>query len=255
MAYQPKRVANGGTLSGTAKVQIAKSGKKVRVEFEPAVQGAEDFYVLDKSNCPEYVMTGEYMVSLDSKGEKMYSMRPVEGLYVGKVQKFVSEKDKPPTPKTVNVAPKQGNPYSFEAFTVLLEVTRGTEKGMVIPYNLRYHFSKTKEDVKGNEEITVAYGHLKSKYTGVLEEFMDTTGAWEQGPMKYSDNVLPMIEKRILRQAKEFNILLKGGWVDKVFPLQKEIVKETIAEEEPIAENFEDVASEAEELPWEEVTE
>jgi hypothetical protein len=80
---------------------------------------------------------------------------------------------------------------------------------------LRYHFSEATED----EKSVVAYSHPKSKYTPMLIEFCDVTGVWERGVMPYKDNVLPLIEKRVMHEDKEFQFLMKGGWVDSFIPI------------------------------------
>ncbi len=254
MAYKPQKIQTGGFLTGIASVQLHKDGKRVRVQM---LDDEDKTFIIDRKECPEYIMTGEFVVTLSSKGDHIYSMRPVDGLFLMRTQKFVSDGEQPPAPKTINVKPDKGNAYSFEAFTVLLEIVSGKENGMVVPYNLRYHFVPAEEEVtiKGKKQIAqvVALGHLKSKYTAALEEYLDVTHAWDRGPIPYQDNILPSLEKRILRENVTFNVLMKSGWVDKVFPKQGDVQAEKLPDSGE-SEELDEVADEVvgTDLSWDE---
>ncbi len=93
---------------------------------------------------------------------------------------------------------------------------------------LRYHFGEAEEDGKS----VVAYNHPRSKYTPMLIEFCDCTGIWEKGIMPYKDNVLPLLEKRVLNMDKEFQFVIKGGWIDSFIPLDQPVSEELPDDEE-----------------------
>jgi hypothetical protein len=226
MAYQPPKIKSGGGTTGTATIQMSSDGKKVRVTLDDG----EKIYVLAKSDCPEYVQKGNFVVRMSTDGKKMQGCFPANGQFHCKVSKFVAMKDKAPAPKTFN-----GKDWSYEFFTVLLVITEGACKGMEIPYNLRYHFG----DVDGY----TGYTHTQSKYTPLLERFCSVTGVWNKGAITYTDNVLPVLEKRILRAANEFRVEMVDGWVDRLFP--NSTVK---SEPDPDADEIAD--PDESELPW-----
>jgi len=260
--YKPPKVKSGGALYGTAKVltQRDPNGKVMAVRavmLDDEGNKTTDVYDFKAGNFPEYAQAGTFKVSIYK--DTLQSLSPVEGQYVGKLLKFSAQKDKPPAPKVF-----QGKNWDYEYFTVMLVVTRGAQKGMVISYNLRYNFEaavddKTQKPIldKDGDQV-VGYGHLKSKYTPILEEFCDITGVWQFGSMKYKDNILSSLEKRALRAGKEFNIVMRDGWVDKLFPLMETVEKEANSDNDgnfdpdPDDLNF---TPEAEDLDWEQVTE
>jgi hypothetical protein len=218
MAYKPKVIqgqfARGD--SGVATVKVAGDKSKVKLIFDET--GKE----LVCTEFPKDLRAGKWYITLDSNNKKVFGFRPVNGLFVGKVQKFVARNDEVPTPQT-----HIGKDWSYRFFTILLEITRGENKGLVVPCMLRYHFAEAEEDGKS----VVAYDHPKSKYTPMLIEFMDCAGAWEKGIMPFKDNILPLIEKRVMHEDKEFQFVMKGGWVDSFIPLDTPVT-ETMPEDE-----------------------
>ena len=219
MAYKPKTVqgkyARGN--SGIATVKMSGDRTKAKVIFE---EGGKELITTD---FPKGMKPGKWYVTLDGNNKKVFGYRPINGLFVGKVQKFIARENEVPTPQT-----HIGKDWSWQYFTVLLEITKGENKGLVIPCMPRYHFAEAEEDGKS----VVAYDHIKSKYTPMLIEFCDVTGVWEKGPMPFKDNVLPYMEKRIMHEAKEFQFVLKNGWVDSFIPLDQPVSEELPDEEE-----------------------
>jgi len=229
MAYRPK-VLQGNFKrgeSGIAYVKINAEKTKVKVTFEES--GKE----IVTSEFPKGAKPGKWFVTLDGDNKKVYSIRPVNGLFIGKANKFVAREGEAPIPQT-----HVGADWSYQYFTVLLEITQGENKGIIVPCMLRYHFAEAQEDNKS----VVAFSHPKSKYTPMLIEFCDCAGVWDRGVMAYKDNVLPMIEKRVLNAAKEFQFVMKGGWVDSFIPLDQP-ESEALPEEE---EKQEDSAADEE---------
>ena len=222
MAYKPKTIQGQYKRgdSGIATVKMSGDKKKIKVIFDET--GKE----LVTDDFPKGMKAGKWYVSLDSNNQKVFSFRPVNGLFVGKVNKFVSQENEPPTPKT-----HFGKDWSYSYFVVLLEITQGSNKGLQVPCLLRYHFGEAQEEVKGKTESVVAYSHPKSKYTPMLVEFCDVSGVWEKGVMPYKDNVLPLIEKRVASANKEFQFVMKNGWVDSFIPLDQP-QSETLPDEE-----------------------
>ncbi len=208
MTYKPKVLQSGYKRgdSGVATVKVSGDGSKVKVIFDET--GKE----IVSTDFPKGIKAGKWFITLDGDNKKVFAYRPVNGLFIGKVQKFVAREGEVPTPQT-----HIGADWSYQYFTVLLEITKGDNKGLLVPCMLRYHFAEAQEEGKS----VVAFSHPKSKYTPMLIEFCDVTGVWDKGVMPYKDNVLPYIEKRVLNQAKEFQFVMKGGWVDSFIPFDQ----------------------------------
>jgi hypothetical protein len=94
----------------------------------------------------------------------------------------------------------------------------------------------------------------KGSRTKELEEFLSLAGAWNRGPMEWSDNILPALEKRILRADKSFSFLMKDGWIDTLYEADEPEESEDWEEEseEPSKESAPEVADDEEEIDWEE---
>jgi len=215
--YTPKRVNVGGSrgASGISKVQLHPDGKRLRILMtEKDKNGNEQeneyrlFMADQDKNIRPMIQNGLWFVSLDGSAKKIYGIRPVRGVFKVKCSKFASEKDKEPTPKVNNTWE-----VPFSEFTALLEIVDGNEKGMIVPMKLRYWFEEVIEDGKS----VVAYEfHPKSRYMPILADFCDAFGVWDFGAMPYSDNILPIMEKRIKRANKTVQIAMKNGWVDSI---------------------------------------
>lgn len=233
MGYKPpmKKGAGYGP-QGIAKIEVNpqnpallrfrlyyKKWNPERNEFDKLVlPSSEGWSRISREDCSDdvknLIRSGKWWVSVNEELTKIYSIRPVEGLFEVKVEKFASAEGQPPAPKTT-----QGKfPYSY--FTVILVIVSGEEKGMRIPYRLRYNFTDEYEFVVEGEPAkqVVTYSKLgkNSVHTPILIEFMDVTGAWARGAMPYRDNILPTLEKRILEQGKVFKVILHEGQVKSI---------------------------------------
>lgn len=218
MAYRPKTVQSAYKRgdSGIAKVQMNGKKDKAKITFE------QDGKEVITSDFPEGMKAGTWFITMNSEDTKVFSYRPVSGVFTGKVQKFVAREGQDPAPQT-----HIGKDWSYQYFTVLLEINKGENKGIVVPCMLRYHFAEAEED----EKKVVAFSQPRSKYTPILTEFCDVTGVWEHGPMLFKDNLLPMMQKRILNANKEFQFIMKKGYVDGFIPLNQP-VSEDLPEDE-----------------------
>lgn len=208
MAYKPPRVGRGGP-KGIATVSLGKmNGKKaVRVDYDD-----DKAYTVLASNCPDYVQEGKFFVVMSAQKDEIQRMSPVNGQFTGKVSQFMAQEGKPPVPKTRSYQNKDWKPYQY--FAVFVEVTDPERyKGMEVYIELRYHFGEAQEEINGTMRRVAAITNLRSPNTGTLEEFLDATGVWEHGPIKYSDNILPILQKRILTNDREFGLILKDGWL------------------------------------------
>ena len=257
MTYNPQMTKTKKGPRGIGKVQVNKAKGKVRVTLLDEDE-KKHVYDLDMDDCPTYVQPGEFKVSLNSDHDKMYGMYPANGMVKVKVERFLSEEDKPPAPRTEDV-PKTGeyNAYSYDYFTVLLEIVDKKYKGMIVPLRLRYHFTGGLEEIKGKEKNVVWYDKPGSKYTGMVVDFCEATGVWIAGPMPWKANILPMMQKRILSQGLAFPIVLKDGWVNTIFSDLEIEPDEEELEEEETEDSFDEESEPDEEeldevLDWEE---
>lgn len=219
MSYKPKTLKSDfvrGT-SGVAKVAISPDKKKAKIEFKDETNKA-----IVVSEFPSTLTPGTWFVTLDQSDKKVLSFRPANGIFTCKFQKFPAPEGEQPAPKV-----KQGADWNYQYFIALIEIIQGQAKGLVIPAMLRYHFGEAIEDDKS----VVAFTHPKSKYTPQLVEFCDVTGAWNRGAMAYKDNILPMLEKRILREDKKFQVVMKNGYADSFLELDAPVEEELPADE------------------------
>ena len=201
MGYTPQTKASiYDGERGLAKVSLSKSGKKAKVVMDES----EKEYILDVAECPVGLITGRFNVSLSTDADKMFSFHPESGLFTGKLLKFSAPEDKPPTPKT-------NQKWQYLYFTVRLEIIDPQKfRGITVPFTLRYHFGEVEE----NDHSVVGYTNPNSKYTPVLQEFLEFTGAWEAGPIKWIDNILPVLETRMQKEARTFQFVIKNGWIE-----------------------------------------
>jgi len=220
MVYRPpvKKSEFDGP-SGAAKVALNGNKTKAKVTFNES----GDSYVISVKDCSDevkgYIRSGEFIVKMSKDKDKLYSMSPINGLFEGKAVKFSSKKDQPPAPMTKTATNKDGQTYSYQFFVVMVQIVSGDYTGMQIPLFLRYNFGEEQQEVKGNIKTVTGYNKSldKSKHTAFLDEFLTIVGAWDFGPLPYSDNILPSLEKRILRKAKVFNLLMKKGYIDNFY--------------------------------------
>ena len=224
MGYKPKTLKSDYVRgpSGVAKIALSPDKKKAKVVFK------EDDKTVIVSEFPKETKPGNWFVSLDKDEKKIVGIRPSSGVFTATVQKFTAKEGEQPAPQT-----KIGPDWNYQFFIVLLELVTPEVKGMIVPVMLRYHFGEAMED----EKSVVAFSHPKSKYTPLLAEFCDVTGVWTRGAMAYKDNVLPMLEKRILREDKKFQVVMKNGYADSFLELDAP-VEEELPTDEPEQETL-----------------
>jgi len=133
-----------------------------------------------------------------------------------KVTGFVARQDEEPAPQTKHVefTDRAGkhHSYDYQYFLALIEITDGEAKGAVMSAMVRYKFAEVEEEVKDKlRKVVGIKGH--GKYTDFLADFLEVTGGADT-PMPWSDNILPTLEKRILRADKEFAFVVKNGYIN-----------------------------------------
>lgn len=223
MGYKPQTVKSDfGGPSGKANIKVQRDENKTIIRVKVSFDETGDSFIIPASDCSEevrsYLQSGEFNVRLGKDGKSITSISPWSGMYKVHTKKFVAQRDKPPVPQTRTGTNEGGQKWSYQYFVPLLEVVEGECKGMQIPYFLRYFFDGVMEDVPGKGKVLVAaLAHPKSPYYGQLAEYCEVSGVWEAGPMPMEDNLLPRMEKRILRQDRIFTVIIKKGFVDNIY--------------------------------------
>jgi hypothetical protein len=236
MAYTPPRTSTEFEQGerGEALVKFAKKNGKVFVRVKFVESGNK--FNFRRTKRIKGLRPGRWNLQLSSDETEIWNFSPWSGQFKVKVSSFAAKEGEQPSPKVNKRTNSQGQKYQTVDFTVILEIIE-PEKfvGATIPYFLRYNFREA-EDEEGRSVVGLPDSGSRTKQ---LFEFLKITGAWNRGPMKWKDNVLPAFEKRILREAAEFNVLMKDGWIDTLY-----------STEEPEEEDLDwDDESEEEETP------
>lgn len=140
-------------------------------------------------------------------------MHPVSGQVELKVKEFVAREGEKPAPQTNT---KAQWPYTY--FGVLFEVVEPKKyAGMTIYSQVRYFFGPATIEIGGVMREVAAVQVTKSRHSQFLDNFMLATKA-NTVPIPWSDNVLPKLEKIVLRNDTTFAAILKDGWIDTIIP-------------------------------------
>lgn len=245
--YRPPKVT--GTWergeSGKAKIRLKKVNNKgvVLVKFEES----GNVHKFRRTRDLAKLKPGTWYIQLSGDESEIYAYRPYSGNFKGKVDSFVAREGEEPRPKVKEYKNKDGHEYSITSFTVLLEIVEPEDvSGLKIPLILRYNFREAED--KGKSVVGLPDRGRHSKF---LEEFCDLTGVWKSGPMEYSDNVLPELEKRILKADQPFMFIMKDGWVDTLYEADEPLDESDWEEEEDTSEP-EESPEEADDLDWDE---
>ena len=205
MAYKFNRSSSGDFgEKGAAIVEINKEKGLFRVSFK---DGGKHVLKLDKK--PPQLTQGRWRVSLNKDQTEVVAFHPYSGSFQGQVSKLACKEGEPP-----QFWESKGM-YPDWMFTVILVISSPENlKGVEVPYFLRNRFTEEKDD-EGKSWVGIG----KGKHGDNLLKFLRLTGVEERGPMPFKSNLLPMVEKRIMHEPKEFGFTISDGWVDNVFPL------------------------------------
>jgi len=143
----------------------------------------------------------EWRVGLNRDKNTIVSISPISGIFSANVKEFPSREGEPPIP--VENHGKYGTYYTFR---VLFEIVEGECKTMTVLYTLPYNFY---EDGDSN----VGIDKPRSPYYPALVEFLGLTKVANQS-MSFSENILPEMQRRVLKNAQKVKIIVKNGYVD-----------------------------------------
>lgn len=205
-------VETGKSPSGIATIKVGE--KLCKVTFD---DGSVDkkFHLDDLPEYPKKVTSGKYFVALNGDKSEIIRIGPANTkapLTVRCVDFVRPEEGADPEPKEYENKAKH---YSYFAFTALLEIQEGQFKKCQIPMFLHYKFTDDGTGTaafRGNPE--------KSPRLAQLMEFLDLAGALDDS-MEYADNLLPELLARIKNKKREFQIIVKKGYVETLLPLDE----------------------------------
>jgi len=207
MAWKRQETKFDENPNGVATIVLLK-GRKLGVVFGETSKFAGQKYRVsewpDEIN-PKLLPGNEWMVNLTGKdNDEIFSIRPVDGYFEVKFVGFPHKDGEPPVPKYM-----ADWKYPDTVFFALLEIVGGLDaaKGMTVSAMLPYRFD-------ADEDGNVMYTKVSDRSNTVKTmEFMDLVGA-DKTPMKFSENILPDIQRRALKSKTMFGIFLKNGYVD-----------------------------------------
>jgi len=216
MAYKPETVTTE-IVSGKGEVVFSPDGTQVKVSLVRNVKNEEgvwgevqkDYYLL-REKCPEELKPGYYAMRLTSrtgKNREMVSFYPADGVFDTKFFKFPTRDDEQPSPRV-----NEGKFGKYETFMALLKIVKGEFAGLEVPVFCAYNFAPF-EDEDGTVVAAYSKSFSKSEPTQFLNAFLEAVGAWDNGPIPYKDNILPMVQKRAKAADKMFKIVLASGKV------------------------------------------
>lgn len=200
---ETKQVKGSSTIYGQAEIRLTK--KTVQVKMDKRSGGKS--YEVDRDEAPDNVQAGKWCVALNQDGTTLYSVRPISGTFLAKLEKFSAAEGADPVPvwetptyKDKNGTRREGQPQQY--FGVILRTREDYEYYVKFPYR----FDETKE---GN--VTITYRKLGKRIENLLD-FLKFAGVVDK-PVPYSENILPTLEEMILDEDQEFLIKVENGWV------------------------------------------
>jgi hypothetical protein len=179
--------------------ETQKRFKGLRTEISDAVIGLYDAWKeqhkadVTDDGLPVYA-------TMQPDNEVLMGIRPLNGIFRAVCLGIPGLNDEAPKPVS-----KEGKFGEYFAFIPLFEITHGAWKGSKIPAWFIYKLAALED---GNTGIP------SGKNGDKLADFLTTTGVFEFGDLKFSDNELPEWDKRIKQAKKSVQIILKAGYLD-----------------------------------------
>lgn len=214
MAYKPPVAKGSYGTNGQVKIVKIENGKVYFYFREQTKEGLLEpvkMSPIKVEDCLPVAKTGVWAANLSTNKDKLFSLRPLSGMYDGKFKEFLAPKDEPPAPKMSGGKPE----YQHLIFNPLFVLTSPDVEGMIVKYQwgLDYAFVDW-VDAEGNHIVGYGKQLEKSTHMQKVDEFMTLTGIWDRGAMKWQENILPMMQKRALDADKPLRIIVKDSFVD-----------------------------------------
>ena len=214
MTYKPESVKGSFGLYGQVKIIAIENGKvkfMFREQDKTGNFGETLKLKVKVEDCLPVAKVGTWAAQLSSNKDKLYQVRPINGVFPGKFVEFVAKKDQPPSPTMSSGKPE----FQHLIFRPLFILTRDDVAGMRVGYRwgLDYSF------VAGADDF-VKYGKQldRSVHMQEVDEFLTLTGVWDKGAMNYNDNLLPFFQRRALEANKTLLIHVENGYIKALIP-------------------------------------
>lgn len=213
MSYKmPSRPPSSDRIFGKAKIKF--SDDKVLILFKlDKKEGDADTepikIALARSDCPDTVREGMWLVSISKNRDKLYTLRPIEGVFEMHFLDIAREKDKAPVPK-------MNQKFNYLYFNPIFEITSDAAKGLTVGYRFGLHYNFEGIEDENHHMITRYSTPLSPRATNTLklDEFLNAIGVLDFGPIPYSNNILPDIWHRAKKADKKFQGVIKDGSID-----------------------------------------
>ena len=229
MAGWPTQKAQSTSVRGIGLAQFTPTGDlKIKFDTWDGVRIVKSDK-LPATLANRKTLKGKFSFNMNAAKDTLYSIHPAVGIFDVRFDSISMKKDATipePFHKVGDRTTKDGRSYheDYKGFVANLVITEGDNADMLIPYILRYYFQPF--EMEG--ETVAGVTGIGKRYGDQLVGFLDATGLWAQGPMKYSDNLLPLIQKRALALAKDMVVVMKDGWVDSLIAKDAETQEETL---------------------------
>lgn len=221
--YTPPRTNSSYTVNRLiGKLRTKPDNSAIQILLE---EGGK--ITLASGDFPDYVvpeMGGqEFQFTFSEDKTKLFGVKPLVGMFKGRVVKYIGDGDAPPMYRTKSYT-YQNSTVEYQYFLVEIEITSPAEfTGIQFTHMLRYNYRMAED---GKNQV-VGYAS-KGKHTEHLIEFDDVVSVWQFGAMAWSENILPEVQDRVLRAGKEFQFSMKDGWINDVYPLVSPVKAEEV---------------------------
>jgi hypothetical protein len=222
MAWKPtiKQAEFKSGPAGQAKIELSPNKKSWRVTMKTAEGETKNFQgkVADlPDDIQEVIRDGYFKVGMSGDETKIFNITPWAGMYEGEFVRFSARNGEVPAPRM-----SDGGQYApYQYFTAILRVIGGDCAGLLVRVTFHYNFGEGK-----NGELIFTKGGAQAKHTPFLVDFLSSAGLFEGEPMKYADNTLPALEKRLQGADKRFKFVMTKGRVDSFFSPTFDVAEE-----------------------------
>lgn len=202
--------------------QVKGDKKTIKLRFTKS----KNTFAFRRTRDTKNLRPGRWYVQLSSDESEIFSFHPWSGSFKGRVLEFAAKDGEPPVPKVkkVDFTNDEGKhiKYQYQYFIVVIEIVDPKKlAGVTIALRLNYNFLEAKDE-QGRSIVGLMSKGARTKDLG---EFLQITGA-DTKPMKWKDNILPVLEKRILRADREFNFIVKDGWIDTLYQVDEPVTED-----------------------------
>lgn len=229
--YKPPVAKGSWGTNGQVKIAKVENGKVYFYFREQTKEGLLESVKMNpikEEDCFPVAKLGIWAATLSTNKDKLFSVRPLSGMFDGRFKEFSAPKDEPPAPKMSGGKPE----WQHLIFNPLFVLTSPDVAGMIVKYQwgLDYAFV---DFVNDTGDHIVGYGKQLDKSTHMqkVDEFMTLTGIWDHGALRWKDNILPDMQKRAIEANKSLRIIVKGSYIETLLADQS-------------SEPFEDVSNE-----------